>query len=57
MAKQTTKITLTQKDILGLVAEKYDLKLEGAKIHVSHYKGSQREPEYTEIIIEAEKSI
>lgn len=57
MAKQTTKITLTQKDILGLVAEKYNLKLDGAKIHVSHYEGCQREPEYTEIIIEAEKSI
>jgi len=57
MAKQTTKITLSKKDILGLVAEKYDLKLEGATINVSHYKGDQREPEYTEITIEAEKAL
>lgn len=55
MAKQTTKITLTQKDILGLVAEKYNLKLDGARISVSHYNGDAREPAYTSIVVTGQR--
>lgn len=57
MAKIITKIELNEKDLLALIAEKYNLKLQGARISVYHYDGDQRDPSYTTITVEGEKSV
>ncbi|MFA7448764.1 MAG: hypothetical protein WCY77_10030 [Weeksellaceae bacterium] len=57
MAKIITKIELSEKDLLALIAEKYNLKLQGARISVYKYDGDQREPSYTTITVEGEKSV
>lgn len=57
MAKIITKIELSDKDLLALISEKYNLKLQGARISVYKYDGNQREPSYTTITVEGEKSV
>lgn len=57
MAKIITKIELSEKDLLALIAEKYNLKLQGARISVYKYDGDQREPSYTTITVEGEKNV
>lgn len=57
MAKIITKIELNEKDLLALIAEKYNIKLEGARISVYKYDGDAREPSYTTITVEGEKSV
>lgn len=57
MAKIITKIEFTEKDLLALIAEKYNLKLDGAKISIYKYDGDSREPSYTTITVEGEKSL
>ena len=57
MAKIITKIELNENDLLLLIAEKYNIKLEGAKISVYKYDGGAREPSYTTITVEGEKSV
>lgn len=57
MAKIITKIEINEKDLLALIAEKFNLKLQGAKISVQKYDGDPREPSYTTITVEAEKYI
>jgi len=56
MIKETTKITLTEKDIKILVAEKFNLDIDNTTVSVSHYQGDQREPSYTNIIVEGVKN-
>ena len=57
MAKIITKIELNENDLLLLIAEKYNIKLEGARISVYKYDGGAREPSYTTITVEGEKSV
>ena len=57
MSKIITKIELNEKDLLALIAEKYNIKLEGARISVYKYDGDAREPSYTTITVEGEKSV
>lgn len=57
MAKIITKIELNEKDLLELIAEKYNIKLKGARISVYKYDGDQRDPSYTTITVEGEKSV
>lgn len=56
MIKETTKIELTEKDIKILIAEKFNLDINNTSVRVSHYKGDQREPSYTNIIVEGVKN-
>lgn len=55
MAKIITKIELNEKDLLALIAEKYNINLQGARISVYKYDGDAREPSYTTITVEGEK--
>lgn len=53
MAKIKTRIELSEKDILALVAKEYNLQMQGATICVYKYDGDAREPGYATITIEA----
>ena len=55
MPKEKVKIEFNQNDIKEIIAEKYNLKLETVYLHITHYNGDAREPEYTSIIVEGEK--
>ena len=59
MAKIKTKIELDEKDVLAIVAEKYNIKSEGATINIYKYESGNdpRERDYTTITIEGEKSL
>jgi hypothetical protein len=57
MAKIKTKIELSEKDLLDLITEKYNIKRENAQINVSEYDGSAREPSYVIVIVEGESAI
>jgi hypothetical protein len=57
MAKIKTKIELSEKDLLDLITEKYNIKRENAQINVSEYDGSAREPSWVAIIVEGESAI
>lgn len=55
MAKEITKIVLNESDLKDLIAQKYGLRLDNAKIDIYHYKGDAREPSYTTVTVEGEK--
>jgi len=55
MPKEIIKLEFNEKDLMELIAEKYNLKLQTMKISITHFKGDAREPSYTSIIIESEK--
>lgn len=55
--KEIIKIEINEKDIKMLVAEKYGLDVTKAIVRVNHYAGDQREPAYTKIIVEGERSV
>jgi hypothetical protein len=57
MAKIKTKIELSEKDLLDLITEKYNIKRENAQINVSEYDGYLREPSWVAIIVEGESAI
>jgi hypothetical protein len=57
MAKIKTKIELSEKDLLDLITEKYNIKRENAQINVSEYDGDLREPSWVAIIVEGESAI
>ena len=52
MAKITTKLELTEKDLLEIISEKYNLDMIGAKISIYSYKGDSRDPSYSTITVE-----
>lgn len=52
MATIKTKVELNEKDLKQVLAEKYNLREDSVSISINHYKGDQREPEYTSIIVE-----
>lgn len=52
MAKITTKIVLNEKDLKEIVAREYNLELSQTTIRIDKFNGDQREPSYTNIIIE-----
>jgi hypothetical protein len=56
MPKEKIRIEFNEKDLKELIAEKYNLKIETSTIYVSHYKGDQREPSYTSVVIEGERN-
>lgn len=57
MAKIITKIELNEHDLLVLIAEKYKIKLEGARLSVYKYDGDARDPSYTTITVEGAKRV
>jgi hypothetical protein len=57
MAKIKTKIELSEKDLLDLITEKYNIKRENAQINVSEYDSDLREPSWVAIIVEGESAI
>jgi hypothetical protein len=57
MAKIFTKIELDEKDLVEILSEKYNIKIQGAKVSVYKFEGNQREASYTRVTIEGEKTI
>lgn len=54
--KKTIKIEFTEIELKHLIAEKFKLKNnDKLSIRVSHYAGDQREPGYTNVIVEGEE--
>lgn len=47
-----TKIELNEKDLIELIAEKYNLDIAKTSINVYKYDGEGREPGYTTVIVE-----
>ena len=56
MPKEKIRIEFNEKDLKELIAEKYNLNIETSTIYVNHYKGDQREPSYTSVVIEGERN-
>ena len=54
---EKVKIELNEKDLLELVAERFNLNADTAKITIHHYKGDAREPEYTNVVVEGVKTV
>lgn len=52
MAKITTKISLTEKDLNEILAENYNLDPKTSVLNIYKYNGDSREPSYTNITIE-----
>lgn len=57
MAKLKAVVKLTEKDLKEIICSVYDLDVTKASISVNHLPGNQREPEFTEVIVESEISI
>jgi len=56
MAKELIKIVLSETDIKELVAEKWGLDSSTCVLHISYWKGDQREPESLVIDVEGQKA-
>lgn len=56
MAKESIVIEMDEKDVKELVAEKWGLDPKTCTISISHYKGDNREPQYTSITVKGQKS-
>lgn len=54
MAEVKVKITLYEKDILEIIAEKYGLDLSKSYMDIYKYDGNERESSYAYISIEGE---
>lgn len=58
MAKVTTKIQFSEKELLALICEKYNLNSDGASINVSKIEGDRPfDSSYTTITVEAEPKV
>ena len=55
MAKESIVIEMNENDVKELVAEKWGLDPKTCTISISHYKGDNREPQYTSITVKGEK--
>lgn len=55
MAKQTIKIELNNNDLKEIIAKEFNLKLDKMVLRVHHYPANQREPEFTNIVVESER--
>lgn len=55
MPKEKIKIELTKEELKELIAKNYKLRLETCCIYIDHYKGDQRDPAYTNVIVEGER--
>ena len=55
MPKEKVKLEFSEKDLKELIAEKYNLKLDGMYLSVSHYAGDARESSTTTVYVESEK--
>ncbi len=47
-----TKIILTEKDLKCIISKQFDLEESTVTIIINKYEGDQREPSYTNIVIE-----
>jgi hypothetical protein len=56
MAKESIIIELDEKDIKDIVAEKWGLDPKTCTINISHWKGDNREPQYTSITVKGQKN-
>mgnify|MGYP007068653584 CR=1 FL=1 len=55
MPIEKTKLEFSEQDLKELIAEKYNLKLEGMYLNVSYYEGNARESSSTTIYVESIK--
>lgn len=53
MAEFKTVVKLTDSELKEIVCKHYNLDCKKSTIRINHTPGNQREPEYTEVIVEA----
>lgn len=51
MPTVTTKIVISEKEILELVQEKYNIDSKNSKVTFEKFDGDQREPSYVKLIV------